>query len=355
MVRGEGCRIRDEDGREYIDLIMALGAVSLGYAHPGVTAAAERAVRDGTVGSLAPRHEAELAERLVALMPGVEAVRFLKTGAEAVAAAVRMARVHTGRDRIVTCGYHGWLDLTSDASGVPECVRNLRTSVPFNDVTALADALDGAPVAAVVIEPVVDAPPTREWLDALRREATRAGAVLIADEIKTGLRLGPGGAAERYGFEPDLVVWGKALGNGFPIAAVGGATALMDAARRTWISSTLATEYVSLAAALAVLDAFAYDDIAARLAALGGVLLSGFQEIAARVPTLVHGVRGIPEFCYLEFADAATGAQAARRCAEHGLLVKWNAYNFVSAAHTGEIIRESLGCLDAVLETMAYG
>src|SRR4026208_1071574 len=110
MVRSEGCRIWDEAGREYLDTVMALGAVGLGYAHPAVTEAVESAVRSGVVGPLPPALEGQLAERLAAVMPGAEAVRFFKTGAEAVAAAVRLARVTTGRDRVLSCGYHGWLD-----------------------------------------------------------------------------------------------------------------------------------------------------------------------------------------------------------------------------------------------------
>jgi glutamate-1-semialdehyde 2,1-aminomutase len=334
---------------------MALGAVALGYGHPVVTKAVERAVRDGCVGSLAPTLEYEVAARLCEVVPGAEAVRFLKTGAEAVAAAVRIARVHTGRDRIVTSGYQGWLDTVSDAAGVPVTVAAQRTAIPFNDVAALESALgQGDPVAAVVVEPVVDGPPTAEWVQALNAVSS-AGIVLALDEIKTGIRLGPGGAAARYGLRPHLTILGKALANGFPLAAVCGQRDIMQAAERTWISSTLATEFVSLAAANAVLDLCDEQAVGQQLGVLGGTFYMGLEEIAAFAPHINRGVRGIPEFCYIDFVDDATSARVAQRCAQYGLLLKRTAYNFVSLAHTPEIIQEALLCLRGVVEEVAYG
>ncbi|HUC40202.1 MAG TPA: aminotransferase class III-fold pyridoxal phosphate-dependent enzyme, partial [Gemmatimonadales bacterium] len=254
MTRASGCRVWDEDGREYVDFVMALGAVALGYGHPAVNRAAEAAIAAGVVGPLPPVAEEELAEALGQRIPWLERVRFLKTGAEAVAAAVRLARVATGRDEVLGCGYHGWLDWCQGATeGVPPAVRGLFAELPFDDVAAGRELIRArAPrLAAVVIEPVVVTEPSREWLQMLRAETQRAGAILIFDEIKTAFRLAIGGAAERYGVRPDLAVVGKALANGFPLAAVGGRADLMAGATRTWISSTLATEGVALAAARA--------------------------------------------------------------------------------------------------------
>ncbi|HEX9727374.1 MAG TPA: aminotransferase class III-fold pyridoxal phosphate-dependent enzyme [Gemmatimonadales bacterium] len=347
MVRAVGCRVWDDAGREYLDTTMALGAVALGYAHPAVVAAVERAARDGTVGPLPPTAEAELAERLLEWVPGAEAVRFLKTGAEAVAAAVRIARVVTGRERVVTCGYHGWLDWNQQDPGVPESVRRLCTRLPFGDVSAV-EALESAALlpAAIVVEPVIDRPPPVAWLAALRATASRTGAVLVFDEIKTGIRLGPGGAAARYGGEPDLVVLGKALGNGFPLAAVLGPEAIMQAATRTWISSTLATEYVSLAAAGAVLDVCQREDVATTLARAGRRFQRGLEGIVTRHPDVAVAVRGIPEFCYLVFADEAVSSRVALEAVRRGLLFKRSAYNFVSLAHDREIIDDVLNRLE---------
>src|SRR6185312_3137192 len=245
MVRSSGCRVWDADGREYVDLIMALGAVALGYAHPVVSEAAVRAVHDGVLGPLPPVLEAEVAAELRRLIPWVEQTRFLKTGAEAMAAAVRLARTATGREAVLGCGYHGWLDWcqAADARGVPAGTRALYAELPFNDAEGARERIRraGDTLAAVVFEPVVLAPPDPQWLGVLREETARVGAVLIADEIKTIGRLAVGGGCERFGLEPDLVVMGKAIANGFPLAAVGGRADIMAAVARTWISSTLAT------------------------------------------------------------------------------------------------------------------
>ena len=347
MTRAAGCRVWDDHNREYVDLGMALGAVALGYGHPAVTAAAERAVRDGVVGSLPPVHEAALAERLVTWVPGGEAVRFLKTGAEAVAAAVRIARVVTGREVVFSCGYHGWLDWCQDASGVPGGVRALHRSLRFGDVGDLMDAVREHPEpAAIVIEPVVERAPEPGWLGGVRAVASQRGALLIVDEVKTGIRLGPGGAAARYGVTPDLVVLGKALGNGFPLAAVVGPSVLMEAVARTWISSTLATEYVALAVGLAVLDTCEREQVPARLYAAGTRLLAGCEAIQRSYAEVVRGVGGIPEFSFLRFRDDATSARVAAAAARRGLLMRRGPYHFVSLAHDDQTIALALERLE---------
>src|SRR5436309_4923524 len=200
MTRAAGCRVWDEDGREYVDFVMALGAVALGYGHPDVNRAATAAIAAGVVGPLPPVAEAELAEALAERIPWLERVRFLKTGAEAVAAAVRLARVATAREEILGCGYHGWLDWCQGAAeGVPAGIRALFAELPVNDVATsrqmIRDRGGAERLAVVVIEPVVVVEPTREWLEMLRAETTRAGAVLIFDEIKTAFRLEIGRAS----------------------------------------------------------------------------------------------------------------------------------------------------------------
>ncbi len=351
MSRAEGCRVWDEDGKEYIDTVMALGAVALGYGHPAVQSAVERALRDGAVGPLAPRLEGEVAERLAAVIPGAEAVRFCKTGAEAVAAAVRLARVLTGRERVLSCGYHGWHDWCHDAPGVPEAVRALRRELPFGDVTALEHALAVfGPVAAIVVEPVIDEAPPPEWLRALRESATAHGAVLVFDEIKTAFRIAVGGAAERWGVVPDLTVVGKALGNGFPISAVCGGAEAMDAATRTWVSSTLATECVSLAAAAAVLNTFEREPVAEHLEGVGERLFAGLRGLAGDHAELVEGVRGLPQLCYLHFTSDRLSGRVAQAAAGRGLLFKRSAYNFVSLAHSAETVDTVLERLSGALE-----
>ncbi|HEV2671604.1 MAG TPA: aminotransferase class III-fold pyridoxal phosphate-dependent enzyme [Gemmatimonadales bacterium] len=359
MTRASGCRVWDEGGREYVDYVMALGAVALGYGHPAVNRAAEAAIAAGVVGPLPPVAEEALAEALATRIPWLERVRFLKTGAEAVAAAVRLARVATGRDFVFGCGYHGWLDWCQGGgatSGVPAAVRGLFAELPFNDVAATRTMIRdrAGQLAAVVVEPVVVAEPSRDWLQVLRDETTRAGAVLIFDEIKTGFRLAIGGAVERYAVRPtpDLVVLGKAMANGFPLAAVGGRADLMAGASRTWISSTLATEGVALAAARATLEVFEREDVCGHLQRIGTRLLHGLHTLQRNHGALVSGVAGVAQMCFLHCATDDLSHRIAFAAAQRGLLFKRTAYNFVSLAHDEATVDRTLEILDAVLRAV---
>ncbi|HZI22816.1 MAG TPA: aminotransferase class III-fold pyridoxal phosphate-dependent enzyme [Gemmatimonadales bacterium] len=351
MTRAAGCRVWDAEGREYVDYVMALGAVALGYGHAEVNRAAERAIAAGVAGPLPPVLEEELAGALARRLPWLERVRFLKTGAEAVAAAVRLARVATGRDRVLGCGYHGWLDWCQGGEGVPAATRALYGEIPFNDVDGTRRLIREVSdrLAVVVIEPVVVVEPTREWLETVRAETTRVGAVLVFDEIKTAFRIALGGAAERYGIRPDLAAIGKALANGFPLAAVGGRADLMAGAARTWISSTLATEAVALAAAQATLDVFVRDDVCGHLHRVGTRLLHGLHRLHQEHRAHLTGVGGIAEMCFLHFASDHASASVARGCAARGLLFKRTAYNFVSLAHDEATVDHTLAVLNEVL------
>src|SRR5437870_7154147 len=352
MVRASGCRVWDEAGREYVDYVMALGAVAVGYGHPAVNGAAQEAIASGVVGRLAPVLEEELAVARCGAIPWIERVRFLKTGAEAVAAAVRLGRVATGRDRVLGCGYHGWLDWCQGGAvqGVPAATRELYAELPFNDVerTRAEIRAVGDRLAVVVVEPVVVEEPRREWLDALRGETARVGAVLVFDEIKTAFRLALGGAAERYGVRPDLVVLGKAMANGFPLAAVGGRADLMGGVAHTWISSTLATESVALAAARATLQVTVAEGVCAHLHQVGTQLLHGLHRLQHRYPHAVTAVAGAAETCFLNYASEEVSRSVARGCAARGLLFKRTAYNFVSLAHD-ESTDRTLAVLEEVL------
>jgi glutamate-1-semialdehyde aminotransferase len=351
MQRSAGARVWDENGIEYLDFVMALGAVALGYGHPDVNRAVHDAVERGAVGPLPPVEEAVLAEELARRMPLLDSVRFLKTGAEAVAAAVRLARVHTGRDLVLGSGYHGWLDWCSRGEGIPEVISALYAEVPFNDPEGTRAAIRraGDRLAAVVVEPVFEAAPSAEWLSVLRDETHRIGAVLVFDEIKTAFRVARGGASARWGGEPDLVVLGKALANGFPLAAVGGRADIMRGVGRTWISSTLATDFVALAAAQATLATADASDLPGHLGRVGSRLLSGLGALAAAYPGRVRAVKGIPELCYLQFVSEEESGRVARAAARRGLLFKRTAYNFVSLAHRENEVQTALDILDDVL------
>jgi glutamate-1-semialdehyde 2,1-aminomutase len=349
FVRSHGATVETADGRTLLDWTMALGAVALGYNHPVVTAAVERALRDGVVGPLAPTREVELAERLAAAYPGAERARFFKTGAEAVAAAVRIARAATGRDAVLYSGYHGWLDGPTRGAGVPAAVAESWHAVPFDDVAALESAVEERRPAVIVLEPVIEHAPSVAWLMAARRAADAAGAILVFDEIKTAFRLARGGAAERWGVRPDLGVLGKALANGFPLAAVVGRADVMAHVRETWVSSTLATEQVSLAAALAVLDVWESGDVADHITRIGTVMVDALTPLAQRAGARLHG---IPAMWFLRFDDPEQERHFLAALLRHSVLLKRGAYNFPSLAHDEAAATRTLEAAAAALAVL---
>ncbi|HEY0930391.1 MAG TPA: aminotransferase class III-fold pyridoxal phosphate-dependent enzyme, partial [Gemmatimonas sp.] len=332
--RAQGCAVWSTDGRRFIDLGMALGAVGIGYADLSITQAVQEAVVQGNVATLPHRLEVEVAERLTEVIPCAEQVRFLRTGAEATAAAVRLARTATDRQRIIACGYFGWLDWCSDAAGVPPDVREAVTWVPFDDVLALRSAVKLGPApAAIIIEPLVHDIASLEWLQAAREEATRSGAVLIFDEVKTAFRVRTGGVQSLRDVTPDLTTLGKAMANGYPLAAVVGRADVMDAARRTWISSTAATESTGLAAARAVLEWHDRLDVCDRMAAAGGQLQQIVGTALAEAPWVGVQVAGPPVMWRL-VADVAEQLDAlVAAAARAGVLLKRGAYQFGAVAH----------------------
>ncbi len=349
-----GCTVTAADGRSYIDCTMALGSVALGYADPAVTDAVAAAARNGNVSAWSPMLEIEVAERLCAAIPCAERVRFLKTGAEAIAAAVRIARTATGRSVVIGCGYFGWLDWASDAAGVPDAVRTGFTAVPFDDILALERAVAAADdLAAVVIEPVIERLPGDAWLRRARELCDARGAVLIFDEIKTGFRVRTGGYQGASGILPDLAAVGKALANGFPLAAVVGRADVMDAARRTWISSTLASESTALAAASAVLDRHDREDVCAALARIGRSMQAVVER--ALVASGYAGARlaGIEPMWMIRFATDADGARFVELGLEHGVIFKRGAYNFASLAHDDRAVAAIEAAATSAFATLA--
>ena len=350
-----GCTVVAADGASYTDCTMALGSVALGYADPGVTRAVVDAVRQGNVAGWSPLLEVEVAERLCDAIPCAERVRFLKTGAEATAAAVRIARTATGRSRIVGCGYFGWLDWSSDAAGVPSAVRSDYAGVPFDDIAALDRAVTeaGDDLAAVVLEPVIERLPSESWIRRARALCDARGAVLIFDEIKTAFRVRTGGYQSATGIVPDLAAIGKALANGFPLAAVVGRATVMEAAARTWISSTLASETTALAAASAVLDRHAGEDVCRSLARTGAAMQSAVDR-ALRASGYPHAsVDGIDSMWLIRFADDQAEARFIRLALAQGVIFKRGAYNFASLAHDDIALDAIEGAATSAFSTLA--
>jgi glutamate-1-semialdehyde 2,1-aminomutase len=345
-VQASGCRITTSDNETLIDCTMGLGSVAIGYADERVTSAVVAAAAAGNVGGLPHVLEVDVAERFCEFVPCAERVQFLKSGAEAMSAAVRIARTYTSRSRVVGCGYFGWSDWCSDEAGVPAGVKGDFTRVPFGDIAALEAAVSaaGKDLAAIAIEPVVEAMPATEWIRRARELATSSGAALIFDEIKSGFRLAPGGYQEVSGVTPDLAAFGKALANGYPLSAVCGLAPLMQAAERTWISSTLAGETTALAAARAVLALHAEENVCEKLATIGGGMRNAVDNALRAAKLDGISIAGIDPMWFLRFDSADLESRFLAQAAAHGVLLKRGPYNFASLAHDEETIHEIEAC-----------
>ena len=362
LASGDGCRVRDTDGHEWIDYPLALGPIILGYNDPGVNAAVHAQVDRGPVFSLCSPLEVEVAELLTTMIPSAEGVRFLKTGSEATTAAVRLARAFTGRDRIAQCGYHGWHDWCIGHSprnaGVPLSSQALTHQWNYNDLSSLERIFDDHPdgVAAVIMEPIGIEDPVDGFLEGVRDMAHRRGALLIFDEIITGFRLAPGGAQEYFGVTPDLAAFGKGIANGYPLAAVVGRADIMDQiATTTFISSTFGGDAVSLAAASATLKRIHGGGVCEHLWREGSRLQSAFNTFAARDELPVRMI-GLAPRRVLQFdidididANLLKGA-IWQECLDRGILMG-NA-NFISAAHDAEAVDITIAAFDAALSVV---
>lgn len=335
FVRASGCTVETAAGTDLTDFTMSLGAVALGYAYPSVTAAVHAAAAAGNVSGLSHVREVELAERLCEVIPCAEQVRFLKSGAEGVAAAVRIARTLTERDLVIGCGYFGWLDWWHQNAGVPAGAAADFVPIPFNDVKALEQAVTdaGNRLAAVILEPVIERLASEHWVIRARELCDSVGAVLIFDEVKTGCRLHVAGFQGLTGIRPHLSVFGKGLANGYPLAAVVGERSVMEAAARTWISSTLAAESTALAAADAVLDQHAAFDVCGALWSAGERQMKIAADAITASDTTDVSVHGLAPMWFLHVDDEARETRLLEALTSHGVLLKRGAYNFPSLAH----------------------
>jgi glutamate-1-semialdehyde aminotransferase len=358
---GKGAHVWDVDGNEWLDYAMALAPVILGYAEPAVNAAVRRQLEEGVVFSLSHPIEVQVAEQIVRMVPGVEAVRFGKSGSDVVSAAVRAARNLTGRDQLLVCGWHGWHDWyvasAGFSAGVPTAVRDLVSKFAYNDLDSLEQQLErgNGRIAAVALEPSGTELPTPGFLEGVVERAHAHGALVIFDEVVTGFRLAPGGARERYGVQPDFSCYGKALGNGMPVSAVAGRWDVMRSFDEVFVSLTHGGETLSLAAASVVLDMIADGSILARIERLGTRLLHGFNErIAAHGVGHLVRASGEPHRPVVTFpgdTDQLRRSWVHQCFAQHGIL--FNGSTPLCARHTDADIDAGLVALDHALEVMA--
>jgi glutamate-1-semialdehyde aminotransferase len=321
LASGHGGRVRDVDDHEYVDLLLGYGPVILGHADPRVDAAAAGRAADGFCLNLPTPLIVDLARKLVSLIPCAEQALFFKTGSDATSAAVRLARAHTGRTRILRCGYHGWHDwcLAGDP-GVSPAVGGEVLAFRYNDADELGTLLErhAGEVAGIVITPIghdfdrqIEAP-RPGFLERVRALADHHGCVLIFDEVRTGFRVHLGGAQARYGVTPDLTALGKALSNGYPITAVVGRRGIMANAARTFMSSTYFPNAMEMAAALATLAVLEQDRVPQAIAQAGLALHGELERIVAETGLPVT-LSPYPEMPFVYFDPTLASHQDERR------------------------------------------
>lgn len=365
LQKGQGCRVWDVDGNEYLDMVSGLASMTLGYSDPDVTHAVQQQLQEGVIFSLAHPVEIEVAERICAMVPCAERVRFGKNGSDATAGAIRLARAYTGREHVAVCGYHGWQDWyigsTARSLGVPAAVRALTHSFPYNDIQALGTLLaqHKNQFAAIILEPMNTTYPLPGYLEAVKNLAHRHGALLIFDETITGFRFHQGGAQALFGVTPDLATFGKGLANGYPLSAIAGRADVMQLMEEIFFSFTFGGEALSLAAAKATLDKLQREPVLETIQFRGEKLL---QSLATLIKT--HqleswlSLAGHPSWSFLLFKDTETYSQweiktlFMQEMQARGILTL-GSHN-LNYAHTDHDLAQLMIVYEAVLPMIAH-
>lgn len=379
---GKGSRLVDVDGNDYIDYLLGQGPNFLGHAPDDILEAVSSASAKGMIYGAQHRLELEAGERFLTALGWADKVRFSLSGTEAVQAAFRAARAHTGRDKIVRFAgqYHGWLDdmlvsVGPNGEALPVSQGQLTSRIadsimiPWNDLAALEATLaeHGDDIAAVIMEPVMlnagSIEPGDGYLQGVRDLTTRHGVVLIFDEVIAGFRVALGGAAERYGVTPDLATYGKAMAGGWPVSALAGKAELMEGfgTGRVNHSGTFNANVMGCAATAATIKRLTENPPYERLATLGGRLQDGLRSLAAEygldlnvqgLPMAFHvsfGQGPVNSFAELQQLDLARYVEFSHVLVDHGVWVTGRGIWYVSAAHTAEDIDETLVRVEAAM------
>lgn len=365
--KAKGCRVWDLDGNEYVDMsIMGIGTNILGYGHPAVDDAVHKTIEAGNMSTLNCPEEVFLAERLVEMHPWAEMVRFARSGGEANAVAVRIARAASGKDKVAICGYHGWHDwylaanLSDDKhleghllpglqpKGVPADLLGSVFPFSYNRIDELEDIVSAHNVGVIIMEVSRNFGPADGFLETVRRIATDRGIVLIFDECTSGFRQSFGGLHKLFGVEPDMAMFGKALGNGYAINAVIGRRDVMEAAQSSFISSTFWTERIGPSAALKTLEVMQSLNSWDQITATGKDIFSRWKSLADKYKLSIStsGLPALANFTFnsaraMEYKTLITQEMLAR-----GYLAGTSIY--VSTEHTLAIVGRFFEDLDPV-------
>lgn len=310
----KGSHVIDLDGNEYVDCSCGgIGATVLGYADEDVNRAVANVVATGSACSLNPPEEVALAEKLIELHPWADMARFARSGGEAMAIAVRIARAYSKRDVVLYCGYHGCMDwylasnveypgmvnkelLGFSSAGIPKAMGGTAIPFLFNDVESFRRAVKaaGENLGAIVLEPIRNFAPTQEFMDAIHTVARETDTPFIMDEITAAFRICNGGAHLKLGWQPDVAVFAKALGNGYPMSAIIGKRKVMVAVQDTFTSSTNWTERIGPAAALAMIEKFVRVDASTHMMAIAKRVKDGWEQLGAKYNQDVHVTGSTP-------------------------------------------------------------
>lgn len=321
--KAKGIEVWDLDGNKFIDMAyMGIGACPLGYADVDVNKRVKKVIDEGSMCTLNSPEEVELAELLLKLNPWASQVRYTRTAGEALAVAIRIARAYTRKDKVGFCGYHGWSDWYLAANlankknldgqllpgleplGVPRCLRG--TAIPFNynKIDELEKIVKKNDIGVIVMEPRREHEPQKGFLENVRKIASKIKAVLIFDEVTSGFRMNVGGIHMLYKVYPDIAVFGKGMSNGFPMAAIIGRKKVMDAAQRSFISSTYWTERIGPTAALATIKKFKKYNIPVHLVKIGNLIGEGWKKLAEK-HNLDIEIMNIPSLITFKFKYGA--------------------------------------------------
>lgn len=373
--RTSGCQVWDLDDKPYFDLgYMGIGTNTLGYSHPKVDEAVRRVVDAGNLSTLNCPEEVFLAEKLCDLHAWADMVKFTRSGGEACAVAVRIARAASGKGGVAFCGYHGWHDWflaanLSEASsldthllpdldpvGVPLGLAGNAHPFAYNDLGALETILKTGDIGVIIMEVERNRSPVDGFLESVRSLASQYSAVLVFDECTSGFRETLGGLHLKYGVEPDIAVFGKTLGNGYAINAVIGRRQVMESAQTTFISSTFWTERIGPAAAIATIDAMEEEQAPARVHALGlefrdNLKLMG-QDLGFEVE--IEGLPALTTYRIRGFNPVVLRTFITERMLNRGYLATTAFY--ASVAHTNEILKSYFDALeDVMMKAVSFG
>lgn len=370
--RASGVTVWDLEGRPFCDMsLMSVGTNTLGYGQPDVDAAVHRVIESGNMSTLNAPEEVALAERLIDLHPWADMARFARTGGEANMIAVRIGRAVSGRDGVAICGYHGWHDWYLAANlgdadrldghllpglepaGVPRSLAGTVFPFDYNDLDGLRRVVRDQSIGVIKMEVSRSADPAAGFLQAVRALADAHGIVLIFDECTSGFRQSFGGLHKVYGVDPDLAVFGKALGNGYAITSVIGRRDVMEAAQSTFISSTFWTERIGSAAALATLDAMEATQSWERITATGKEISSRWSSLADKhgVTIKVQGLPALTNFAVPGERGLIYKTLVTQEMLKAGYLAGSSVY--VCTEHTPTVLDRYFEALDPVFALIA--